>query len=99
MRLRRRRNDRIQSVHISVAVIECCADVKRWMDLHRVDRCVPSSSQHDTDLEVRVRERMLKETAVVSEFGRRGGECDTDTDRDCRFWRLLTPLVLPVAEL
>jgi hypothetical protein len=37
--------------------------------LHRVDRYAQWSSQHDIGLEGRVRERKLKETAVVRGFG------------------------------
>ena len=73
--------------------------MKRWIDLHRVDRCDLSSSQHDKDLEDRVRERMLEETTVVRAFWGRGSEHDTDTNRGSQSWRLSTPLVLPVAGL
>ena len=73
--------------------------MKRWIDLHRVDRCDLSSSQHGTDPEDRVHERMLEETMVVRGFGRRGGEHNTNTDTGSQSWRLSTPLVLPVAGL
>ena len=73
--------------------------MKRWIDLHRVDRYVLLSSQHDTDLEDRVRERMLEETTVVSVFGRSGGEHDTNTNKGSQSWQLSTPLVPPVAGL
>ena len=84
MHLLRKRNDRIQSVHISTSVIECCTVVERLVDLHRVDHYVPWSSQHDIYLEDQVRERMLEETTVVSGFGGRGSGRDADTDRDSR---------------
>lgn len=38
--------------------------------MHRVGRYAQSSSQHGIGLEDRVRERKLRETAVVSGFGR-----------------------------
>jgi len=56
----RKRNDRIQSVHIRTPVIERCTVVESLVDLHRVDHYVPWSSQHGTDLEDQVRERMLE---------------------------------------
>jgi len=72
MHLLRKRNDRIQSVHISTPVIEHCTVAESLVDLHRVDHYVPWSSQHGIDLEDQVRERMLerkRQSSAVLEDG------------------------------
>ena len=99
MRLHRRRNDRTQSVRVSVAVIEmffrmqqdrltCIALTAascRLHDMAQIWRTKFTKGCWKNNSRQRVRETW------------RRAQCDTN--RDSQSWRLLTPLVLPVARL